>query len=1152
MKKCNLRLFNPQQAKKQLVFLLAICFLCMVPISIFAQVLKISMKKSNVSMQVVLQELEQKSGYTLFYNDNLVKLNKKVSIDVTDAPIESVLKQVFAHSGYTYKIVENQIVISSASHSAASTQTPQTTQQKKNQTISGVITDVSGEPIIGASVIEKGVSSNGTITDVEGKFNLSISGNEVQVSYIGYLPQVITMKSGVTSYNIVMKEDAKTLDEVVVVGYGTQKKVNLTGAVASINSDDIKDRVQPNVLSAVQGTVPGVTIISRPGQTPSINFRGRGNLGTSEPLYVIDGAIADASFFSNLDPNSIESISFLKDAASSSIYGSRAAYGVVLVTTKQGKKDKMNVSYSGYVGMKMPTYISEALDSWDYATLLNEAKYNVTPSKGKFQAYSAEEIGWFMDGSKPDLYPNSKWADMILDKKVATTQHSLNFSGGSDKIRYFVGLGYMFDDKFMPGQTSDRYNFNSSIASDVTQWLTLKAGVKYIRTSSDTEHGAPWMGNFLLVPSIMVGQQSNGEWGSMAGGKQATQTFIQNNPLRALSKQNWSNNKVDNTIIDLGFDLKPVKGLTLSGQGVFKGYEYKNKSYSSLQDNVRAYDNGEIGNEIPGTGVYTNSMDMNWVSNNRMLYTATAKYDWSNSVHNISALVGTSYEHYQYERLYSKRKDFATDIFKDIESGATVTKDLPDGVGVTENKMLSYFGRINYSFMDRYLLEANIRTDASSRFHKDNRWGVFPSFSAGWRISEEAFMKNVRWISNLKVRASYGTLGNINNVGNYDYFESYNNGANYNFNDVPVKGILESRPANKILGWETVALTDFGLDIDLFNDKLSITADYYIKNTSDILLQYKVPAETGISNSPSLNLAKVRNKGFELALTHRNKIGQVSYTVSGNIATNNNKIMDLAGSNNIEQNGGDKIRFILREGESIGSFYGYKTDGLYTQEEIDEKRYYKFGRAPMAGDIKYVSTRKDIKYICDLEPGESEAMASINGDDRTIIGKDVPDFTYGLNFSVQWKNFELSLFGQGVSGTMAAFESEQVSAFMLNSNPRKFHLKRWNEDNPNPRAAYPRIYGGTVADNYNQNFSDYQLFDADYFRIKTISLGYMVPTATVTSWGLSGLKFFLTAENLFTIRADKEMEDFDPESASGRGLGALGTKSVAFGINVAF
>lgn len=1143
MKKNSLRLFNPHKLKQQLASLLAICLICMVPVGTFAQVLKISIKKDNASMQAVLQELEQKSGYTLFYNDNQVKLDKKISVDVTNTPIETVLKQVFNNSGYTYQIIDNQIVISSVTNKAT-TARQASQQQKKKQQIGGKITDATGEVIIGASVIEKGVASNGTITDLDGKFNLTISGDEVQVSYIGFVPQTIKIKPGVTSYNIVMKEDSKTLDEVVVVGYGTQKKVNLTGAVASVSADELKDRVQTNVLSAVQGTVPGVTIISRPGQTPSINFRGRGNLGTSEPLYVIDGAIADATFFSNLDPNSIETVSFLKDAASSAIYGSRAAYGVVLVTTKQGKKDKINVTYSGYVGMKMPTYIPEALDSWDYATLLNEGKYNVNPSKGKFQAYSEDEINWFRDGSKPDLYPNTKWADMILDKNVVTTQHSLNFSGGSDKIRYFVGLGYMFDDKFMPGQTSDRYNLNSSIASDVTKWLTLKAGVKYIRSSSETEHGVPWMANFLLVPSTMVGKQSNGEWGTMAGGKQATQSFITGNPLRTLSKKDWSNNRTENTIFDLGFDLKPVKGLTVSGQGVYKRYEYKNKGYVALQENAKAYNNGEAGDDIPGTGIYTNSMDMKWISTNNLLYTLTARYDWTKDIHSINILAGTSYEHYKYERLYSKRKDFISDNYQDIESGPSVSKDLPDvseGLGMRENKMMSYFGRINYSLMDRYLIEANIRTDASSRFHKDNRWGVFPSISAGWRISEESFLKSVNWINNLKARASYGTLGNINNVGDYDYFDSYSSGANYNFNDEAVQGVLESRVSNPGLGWETVALADFGLDFDLFDNKLSVTADYYVKNTKDILLGYKVAAETGIWNNPSLNLAEVRNTGFELAITHRNQIGKVSYTVGANMATNNNKVKNLAGSDNMIQNGGDKIRFILKEGESIGSFYGYKTDGLYSQAEIDAGHYYKFGRIPKAGDIKYVPQRDNVEWGSD-----------ISGDDRTIIGKDVPDFTYGLNVNIQWNNFELSLFGQGVSGTMAAFESEQVSAFMLNSNPRTFHLKRWTEDNPNPYAAYPRIYGGTSLDDYNQYFSDYQLFDADYFRIKTISLGYMIPTATVKNWGLSSLKFFVTAENLFTIRADKKMEDFDPEAVSGRGLGALGTKSVAFGLNVSF
>ena len=1039
---------------------------------------------------------------------------------------------MFKNSGYTYKIVNNQIIVSKANAVAA----VEKQQQQQAKKVTGCVKDALGEPIIGASVVEKGAPTNGTITDFDGNFTLTVSGNELQISYIGYLPQVVKVQSGVTSYNVTLKEDTKTLDEVVVIGYGTQKKVNLTGAVASVSTDDIKDRVQTNVLSAIQGTVPGVTIISRPGSTPSINFRGRGNLGTSAPLYVIDGAIADATVFSNLDPNTIESISFLKDAASSAIYGSRAAYGVVLVTTKGGKAEKMNVAYSGYVGVKTPTYLPDVLDSWDYATLLNEAKYNANPSGGKNQAYTNEEIGWFRDGSNPDYYPNTNWADLVLDKHVLTTQHSLNFSGGSEKVRFFSSVGYVFNDNFMPGVTDDRYNLNLNLQSDVTKWLTLKTGVKYIRNSSDTKNGTPWIANFVLVPSIMVAQQSNGEWGSIAGGKDATQTFMNSNPLRTLSFDNWSKSTTENTMYDLGFDLKPIENLVISGQLDYKRYEYKSKSYSAEYPEVVHF---ETGKEIPGTGNSSpNSMSMYWISNSNMMTPLTAKYDLKLGQHAVNFLVGTSYEHYKSERLYSKRTDFVSDGLEDIEQGNNISKDLPDGRGIVESKMLSYFGRINYSYKDRYLFEANLRADASSRFHKDNRWGWFPSFSAGWRISEESFMKPIAWLNNLKLRASYGT---INNVGYYDYFELLSSNANYNFNDEPVKGVLEAQITNKTLGWETVALADFGLDVDLFDNKLSVTADYYIKNTKDILLGYNVPAETGIWTKPVMNLAKVRNTGFELAATYRNKIGDLSYSVSGNIATNNNEIVTLAGSDNMIQNGGDVVRYILKEGEAIGSYYGLETDGLYTQEEIDAGHYYKYGRKPNAGDIKYVPQRENVEWGDD-----------ITDDDRTIIGKDVPDFTYGININLQWKNFELSAFGQGVSGTSVAFESEQVFAFMLNSNPRKYHLSRWNEDNPNPNAACPRLYGGNYYDEYNKHFSDYQLFDADYFRIKTISLGYMVPKDAVTRWGLSSLKFFLTGENLFTFRADKDMKDFDPESSTGRGISAFGAKSVAFGVNVSF
>lgn len=783
MKKTNQRLFYPQKVKRQLFCALVACAVCAIPVN--AQSGTISLNKSNVSMHTIMQEVEGQSDYTFFYNDNQIKLDKKVSVKAQNATIEQVLAQMFKNSGYTYKIVNNQIIVSKANAVAA----VEKQQQQQAKKVTGCVKDALGEPIIGASVVEKGAPTNGTITDFDGNFTLTVSGNELQISYIGYLPQVVKVQSGVTSYNVTLKEDTKTLDEVVVIGYGTQKKVNLTGAVASVSTDDIKDRVQTNVLSAIQGTVPGVTIISRPGSTPSINFRGRGNLGTSAPLYVIDGAIADATVFSNLDPNTIESISFLKDAASSAIYGSRAAYGVVLVTTKGGKAEKMNVAYSGYVGVKTPTYLPDVLDSWDYATLLNEAKYNANPSGGKNQAYTNEEIGWFRDGSNPDYYPNTNWADLVLDKHVLTTQHSLNFSGGSEKVRFFSSVGYVFNDNFMPGVTDDRYNLNLNLQSDVTKWLTLKTGVKYIRNSSDTKNGTPWIANFVLVPSIMVAQQSNGEWGSIAGGKDATQTFMNSNPLRTLSFDNWSKSTTENTMYDLGFDLKPIENLVISGQLDYKRYEYKSKSYSAEYPEVVHF---ETGKEIPGTGNSSpNSMSMYWISNSNMMTTLTAKYDLKLGQHAVNFLVGTSYEHYKSERLYSKRTDFVSDGLEDIEQGNNISKDLPDGRGIVESKMLSYFGRINYSYKDRYLFEANLRADASSRFHKDNRWGWFPSFSAGWRISEESFMKPIAWLNNLKLRASYGTLGNINNVGYYDYFELLSSNANYNFNDEPVKGVLE-------------------------------------------------------------------------------------------------------------------------------------------------------------------------------------------------------------------------------------------------------------------------------------------------------------------------------------------------------------------------
>ena len=1021
-------------------------------------------------------------------------------------------------------------------------------EQLQSQVVNGTIIDQTGEPVIGASVLEKG-TNNGIITNIDGKFSLTVKrGATLVISFVGY--KTLEVKA-TPKMEITLTEDSELLEEVVVVGYGVQKKKLVTGATVQVKGTDIAKLNTTDVLGGLQSQAPGINITSNGGflgQGFKVNIRGLGTNGNFSPLYVVDGVVNGS--IDGLSPADVESIDVLKDAASAAIYGSRAAYGVVLVTTKQGKDGRMEVSYSGMVGMKAPSYTQDLVNSWEYAELYNEALYNTNPSAGKNQGYSVSDIELFRKGTEPDLYPNTNWVDLVFDDWTVTTKHSLNFSGGTKKLRYFAGLGYVYDTENIRNRDTRRYNLNLNVSSDVTDWLTFRGSVKYIQRNKDIDGGTPSFDNMLIVPSTFVARQSNGEWGSVESGHEASGTFAGGNPLRAYSTNDWTKNTIENSMYELAFDLKPIKGLVITGQGTYKSYEYKNKAYTSLKDDVPSFLN--LGTVIGGTGNTVNSMEVNWKKHNFLTYTGTASYNWTKDIHSLSALAGVSYEHYQEETLMASRQDFPADSFDDLSAGATSGSLYKNGSSMQEYKMFSYFGRINYTLMERYMLEANFRADASSRFHADNRWGYFPSFSAGWRISEESFMESTRnIIDNLKLRASYGTLGNINNVGNYDYFQNYGSrkvsgvDAYYSFGDSPAKVIEETKPANPSLSWEKVALTDIGVDFDLWNGKLSGTADYYIKNTSNILLAYNVPLETGITNAPSQNVAKVRNRGFEFALAHRNTIGDVSYMISANIATNNNEITDLSSSNDIIknlENGHGVAKYILREGESIGSFYGFKSDGLYTQEEIDAGHYYTYGGVtPNAGDTKFIPQRK-------LDWGEE-----ITDNDRTIIGCEVPDFTYGINLSVNYKNFEFSIFGQGISGADVAFEVYQVHPFFHGQdNPRRYHMGRWTEANPNPHAIYPRIYtASSPHTTYNRAFNDYHLFDADYFRFKTMTLGYNIPKNVVSRLGISSLKVYLTGENLFTIRADKKMKDFDPEATSST-VRALGSKSLAFGVNVSF
>lgn len=992
----------------------------------------------------------------------------------------------------------------------------------------GVVIDAAGETVIGASVVVKG-TTNGTITGIDGDFTLSgvPKGSILVVSYVGYITQEVKFNG--QAVHVTLKEDSKTLDEVVVVGYGVQKKVNLTGAVTAMGPEELTTHANANLLTTVQGQVPGVTIISRPGADPAINMRGRGNLGASAPLFVVDGAIADAGFFSSLDPNSIESISFLKDAASSAIYGSRAAYGVVLVKTKGGKEGAVKVSYDGSVSLKFATYTPKVLGSEWYARLSNEAALNENPNASV--PYSEEAIRKFRDGSDPDMYPNTNWYDLVLDNQAVMTKHSVSISGGS-KVQYYTSLGYMYDDKFTPGSSANRYNLISNLSSDINKWLSWRSNINYIQNTSDTKTGGVSFVNLLTVPSTYVARQSNGEWGSYEGGKSAALVNMQRNPLRQLEEGGWNKSKSANTLINLALDLKPVKGLVLTGEMIYKAYDYKYKKFDANRPKIKDFMTGA---ELNSTDVTASKMEYDWQENSRLTYNGLANYSWSNTTHTIGMLAGVSYEHYQYQQQKSSRKKFPTNEMTGINGGSSAPDDTTTEGATYEDKLMSYFARLNYSYKDRYLFEANVRADASSRFHKDNRWGIFPSFSLGWRINQEEFMKDVYWVNNLKLRASWGQLGNIENVGQYDYFSTYAQGDNYNFEDKVTNGIIEARPANVGLGWETVTVTNIGVDFDIFNGLLSFTGDYYDKQTKNILMSYPSPTEVGIYKDykVSQNIGKVSNKGLEISVTHNNKIGDFSYSLGGNITKNWNKVKDLGANDPMIED-----PWIKKVGYAIGTFYGFRSDGLLTQEDIDNGNYITDGLKPNAGDIKYVDLDGDHK---------------LTDKDRDYIGCDVPDITYGINLSMHYKGFDLSVFGQGVCGTKVRFWQEQAWAFSDYASPREYHLKRWTTENPNANAAYPRIYPRTSAHStFNNKFSDFWLFDADYFRIKNITFGYTFPKPTIQNLGIENLKLYVAAENPFTIRADHRMGDFDPETASGRGTNTRGTASVSFGVNLTF
>ena len=976
--------------------------------------------------------------------------------------------------------------------------------------VEGTVTSQEAEPLIGVTVQVKG-NGKATTTDGRGHFILSdINANAVLVfSYVGFETQEVKL-GGRSNVEIIMISSTQALEQVVVVGYGKTKKVNLTGAISSINSSEIEklNVTQPSQLFA--GLASGVTAIQGSGQpgkdNATLRIRGLGTFssaGTS-PLVLIDGVSSDLD---QINVNDIENISVLKDAASASIYGTRAANGVILIETKKGKEGVTKVSYQGSLGFQSPSQIPKIVDSWIYAEMINEALQNA----GSNQQYTEAEIQKFKTGEDPDNYPNKRhYDDLVKSGSGLQTEHYLSFSGGKANNAYLFSVGYLDQSSFVKESGHKRYNilFNSnSRLSDKFRLNTSFQG-RVGKTTEPTTIRRPdgvngLLGDALKIPNTIAGKKSDGYYGQQTGftieGWMDSESFIKD----ATNRMN----------VSAGFEWDIVKSLRLTG---LAGYNYDNIKYKRFWPLLvvdQTYTEGP--SELTETRT----------ENSLLTLQALLNYDKTIKKHEFHALGGFSQESNTNSWLQSSRDNFPSNTLYEMSAGAPSNQQ--NGGSGYEWALQSFFGRINYIYDGKYLFEANTRYDGSSRFPARNRWGVFPSVSAGWIISQESFF-HFNPVNHLKIRGSWGKLGN-QNIGNYPFQQILSLGldAPFGIAEKMYSGAAATRVPSTDITWESTRVIDVGLDIGLLNNKINVSLDLYDKLTSDIL--YNVTASTVLGMTPSVqNAGMVSNRGIDLTLQHRSHIGNVFYNISGNFSYVKNKVKKLASVLQDVNSG-------LFVGYPLQSIYGYVADGLFIdQQDVDKSPAQPRVAAP--GDIK----------LLDISGPDGVSDGKVNADyDRKIIGNRFPKYTYGLTFNPSYKGLDLFINLYGVAGLNKILGGFADNAFYQGSNPQEWMMDRWTKDNPNPKASYPRflVVGGGEQQFYTSTFV---MQNASFLRISNIQLGYSIPKKLLGRIQVSKLHVYINIKNPFIF--DHFRVGWDPET----GTGYPPARYVGGGINVNF
>ncbi len=988
----------------------------------------------------------------------------------------------------------------------------------------GLVKDATGESVIGASVVVKG-TTNGTITDFDGNFSLDgiKKGDVIVISYVGYQTQEIKWNG--SPLNVILKEDSKTLSEVVVVGYGTQKKANLSGSVAMVDSKELENRPIQNVSSGLQGLMPGVAITGTngaPGQDAGkIRVRGIGTLNEAGPYILVDGI--ETGTLSAVDPNDIESISVLKDAASAAIYGSKAANGVVLITTKRGKTGQTKISYSGYLSFQNATNMIERMGSYEYASLLNQA----LEAEGMSKRFNDTELQKFKDGNDP-LYPDTDWYDLAY-KTGVQHRHNVNINGGSENVKYMASLGYLNQTGILPNTGREQFNARTNLDMKINKRLSARMNLSFIKNDYSDASSAYYGGSsdqiirqLNLIAPWIVARYDDGTWGTISDGS----------PIAWLDSGMKVNRDNYNFSGMAAVDYEIFDGLKLTLQGA---YVNNLQNYNYFQKYIKYNENKESD---------PSQLDERFYKWDRTNYDALLNYNKNFGKHNIKGLLGWHTEKYNYKYQKAVRKKFPNNELTDMNAGDASTQS---NEGYTaELAMISWFARINYDFAGKYLLEANIRADASSRFAEGHRWGYFPSFSGAWRISEEAFMESAKdsWLSGLKIRASWGQLGNQDALSgsNNDYYpalNTYNLDSKYAFGGSLNSGYYQRKYRLETISWEKASTWGVGVDFTLFN-KLNGSLDYYNRKTTGIIMDVTVPKEFALDAYKD-NVGSMRNSGIEINLSYNTKIGQVDFGIAGNFSYNKNEILDLGGGDpNKYLDATDGYSQRNKVGEAMNSYYIYRADGFFnSQEEADAytaKYGNPFGKTFKAGDLRYVDTNKDGK---------------LTADDREYCGSSDPKNIYGFNINAGWKGIDLSLMFNGAAGVKRLFDGYEVYGNFSGdaAHPATIWRDAWTPDNHD--ASMPRIFYDTNSASSSRSVqSDFWLQDTSYLRLKNLQLGYTLPKGWLNSVGVENIRIYYSVENLLTF--DKMKINIDPESTSQRLSSYPLLRTHAFGVNVTF